>query len=431
MLRSTKIFLFSVFIASLALTGCQSSQPNDGIVIDDVPTDRRIGVITSLGGVPSTSSGTHILKLDDGDTILLKSLTINLDDSKYKNQAVEVRGVLTYTKGDKPLMEVLNIDILEDYDIQSTKAAEWKSYSGTLFTIRYRDDFELEKDSQGVTFTKTIEPEELDSSSTQEEETEPLTDVVAIAIAPKEQDQDLIAFLGLESDAVSDLLAEGLTKSKVGPLNLNALKNVESDTISFYVEGDINFYTLTFEKSDHPDALKHENIFYEMIATFELTSGDPDSVFPDDENDALGSRTLELDFDNDSSGAVGNPPVEEVTLAPVTGFETFESGSVGFGVQYPKSWYFEGANSSEAGISQVYSFSDTPFDEGGETIVSLSIATTDTSSGEVNAGEKTFGKTVTGSSVEITYRGNGRYFRFKGPKSMESTLLNMAASVTE
>ncbi|MEZ4087114.1 MAG: hypothetical protein R3B71_02125 [Candidatus Gracilibacteria bacterium] len=86
----------------------------NGIVVDEMPQDRRIGVIEELDD--NDTVGTHRLRLDDGDTILLQSAAINLGDDKYDEVGVEVRGVITYTKGNKPLMEVTNIDILEDYD---------------------------------------------------------------------------------------------------------------------------------------------------------------------------------------------------------------------------------------------------------------------------------------------------------------------------
>lgn len=428
MFRSSKLFFAAVFIAALGFAGCQSADDHQGIVIDDVPMDRRIGTISSLGTVPGTTQGTHLLKLDDGDTILLKSLSINLDDSKYRDEVVEVRGILTYAKGEKPLMEVQSIDILESYEMETTKAPEWKTYSGALYSIRYRDDFVMEKDSDGVTFTKTIEEDDdtaADESMTQESEMEePLKDVVSITVTSKEEDQDLTSFLSLESDETNDLLAEGFTKSKVGPHNLEAYKKSTDESLTFYVEGDANFYTLSFTPSEHPDALKNENIFYEMLATFELTSGMSEGM--EEDNDAMSSRTLDIESLGDDSGSM-----EELQLEPVTGFETFESESVGFSLQYPKSWYFEGSNSNEPGVSQVYEFAQEPFDEGGSAVVTLSVAGSDTSDSEVKAGGVTLGKSVRGGNVEITYRGDGRYFRLIGPKSMESTLLTMAASISE
>lgn len=423
MSRTSRFYLAAVFVGLLALTGCQSADPQEGIKIDDVPMDRRIGTISSLGA--ANTSGTHLLRLTDGDTILLKSLSINLDDSKYKDEQVEVRGVLTYTKGEKPLMEVQSIDILEGYELEITEAPEWKTYSSTLYSIRYRDDFVMEKDSAGVTFTKTIESEEVEGS-TQETEEDELIDVVTITVASKDEDETLVDFLGVESDDSADLLAEGYTKSKVGPLNLEAVKESSDGSLTFFVEGDANFYTISFEASDHPDALKHENLFYEMLATFELTAGAPEGA---GEDDAMSSRTLDLD--DLESGSSSEPVLEEVVLEPVTNYETFESDTVGFSVQYPKSWYFEGKNSSEAGVSQVYSFAQEPFDEGGSAVVTLSVASSDNSSSEVSAGGMTLGKSVQGDTVTITYRGDGRYFRLSGPASMESTLLNMAASVSE
>ncbi|HLG25483.1 MAG TPA: hypothetical protein VI588_01660, partial [Candidatus Gracilibacteria bacterium] len=96
----------------LLFSGCQS-QNKDAGHIDEMPLDRRVGIIKSLGSIRTESAGTHLLQLDDGSTILLKSLAINLDDERYSSVTVEVRGVITYTKDEKPIMEILNIDVLD------------------------------------------------------------------------------------------------------------------------------------------------------------------------------------------------------------------------------------------------------------------------------------------------------------------------------
>ena len=418
------IALTFMLVTSLAFLGGCGSQGSDldenGIVVDEMPQDRRIGVIEELDN--DDTVGTHRLRLDDGDTILLQSAAINLDDDKYSDVGVEVRGVITYTKGNKPLMEVTNIDVLEDYVIEDTKAAQWTEYDGSLFSIRYRDDFEMEKSDGEVTFTLAIEPEDEDA----EPSDEPMEDIFTIFYAPKEEDEDLLGYLGLESDGAEHLLPAGLARSKVGVLNLDALKKEEDGVVTFYVEGENNFFELSFEVSDHENALKHENLFYEMLGSFDL-KGDVPEGFEEMDNSLMESRTL--DVDSVHSGEASTQP--QVYTVDLSNYESLASDTVGFSLQYPKSWYFEGSNSSESGVSQVYNFGDESFDEGGSALVTMSVMSSDPSTSTVTADGKSLGFNDKGGTVDVVYKGNGRYFRFSGPKNMQQTLINMAASVSE
>ena len=413
-----------IIVASLAfLGGCGSPESDldeNDIVVDEVPQDRRIGVIEEMNSTDSV--GTHRLRLDDGDTILLQSTAINLDDEKYSEVGIEVRGVISYTKGNKPLMEVTNIDILEDYEIEETKAAEWDEYDGALFSIRYRDDFEMEKSSGKVSFTLEIEQDEGDEDSSDEI----LEDTFEVSFEEKGEDEDLLSYLGLEGDDAAALLPAGLARSKVGILNLDALKKEEDGVVTFYVEGESNVFELLFEVSDHENALKNENLFYEMVGSFDL-KGDLPAGAENMDNSLMESRTM--DFDNlHTEDAAVQPQAYSVDLS---GYESFESDSVGFTVQYPGNWYFEGSNSSEAGVSQVYSFAEEDFEEGGVAVVEMSIMGSDPSTSTISANGKELGFTDNGGSVDVVYEGDGRYFRFSGPKDMQQTLINMAASVSE
>lgn len=408
----------------MAFAGCsgQNNSPADDIIVDEVPLDRRIGFIEPLSS-ENTTSGTHTLRLDDGDSILLKSTAINMDDAKYEDVGVEVRGIITYNKGSKPLMEVTNIDILEDYVIEETANVEWTEYEGTLFSIRYRDDFEMERSDGEITFTKEIIDEESLDEDEEPSEEDIMTDVFTIRYEEKGEDEDLLSYLNLEDDSSSALLGAGLTKSKVGTANLDALKEGSGDAVIFYVEGEDNFYTLSFTVSDHDDALKVENLFYEMVGSFALAGDAPEGTEEMD-NSLMESRTLIIE---DDGGSDDEPASYTVDLS---GYETFESESIGFTMQYPKSWYFEGSNSSEAGVSSVYDFGTEPLDEA-DPVASMSIMSSDPSETTISADGTSLGKADNGDTVDIIYKGDGRYFRFRGPKSMEATLINMASSVSE
>ncbi|MEZ4087115.1 MAG: hypothetical protein R3B71_02130 [Candidatus Gracilibacteria bacterium] len=308
--------------------------------------------------------------------------------------------------------------------IEDTKAAEWTDYDGALFSIRYRDDFEMEKSDGEVTFTLEIESDDEDAEPSDEPSDEPMKDIFTVSYAPKGDEKDLLAYLGLESDGAEHLLPAGLARSKVGVLNLDALKKEENGVVTFYVEGENNFFELSFEVSNHENALKHENLFYEMLGSFDL-KGDIPEGFEGMDNSLMESRTLDVDSIHSGEASTQTYTVD------LSNYESFESDTVGFSLQYPKSWYFEGSNSSESGVSQVYNFGDESFDEGGSALVTMSVMSSDPSTSTVTADGKSLGFNDKGGTVDVVYKGNGRYFRFSGPKDMQQTLINMAASVSE
>ena len=70
------IFLIIAGVFSLALLFLLGTcrQDQDKSPMGEQPMDRRIGIIKSLGSSVAVNRGTHILELDDGETVLLGSL---------------------------------------------------------------------------------------------------------------------------------------------------------------------------------------------------------------------------------------------------------------------------------------------------------------------------------------------------------------------
>jgi hypothetical protein len=441
------------FVGVAALQGCQGSQEDDQFINDDIPTDRRIGILKSLGGIKTESAGTHLLQLDNGDTILLKSLGINLDDDKYYGETIEVRGVLTYAKDSKPLMEVMNIDILEKYEPREEKQSKWITYDGSEynFSIKYRDDFVLKENARGVTFEIPMEQEEdkvIDEDSEEdvvEEVSYNASSIVRIITDSKGPGEDLLTYLNLESDESEDLLEAGLTESKVGKNNLQAFKEQSMDGVgvSFYAEGGAYFYTISFEGGDDRNYLDAQNLFYEILSTFEVEDVDSVSDPPDEDEDfdinidspfyeGDSEEDIPTDTDNEedqSDGASDDvDDMEEETDLP-EGYSIFENESFDFTIQHPKSWYYEGSSSGETGVIRHYEFGDEPLDEA-DGYVFLDLMSGEIPSGsEVSAGGNTVTKVSSGDNIEIYIEGKTRNYRISGPASLESTLLTMAGSI--
>lgn len=107
----SSILLLAICLGITSLTGCQSdsnAQSNNFPMLT-----RKIGIIRSLGGAKTSNEGTHLLQTNNGDTILLKSNEIDLDDEKYNNKTVEVRGEWIELNSEQ-LFDVKNIDVLDE-----------------------------------------------------------------------------------------------------------------------------------------------------------------------------------------------------------------------------------------------------------------------------------------------------------------------------
>ncbi len=271
-----------VGIAAINLSACQKPAIREVENIEHAPLDRRIGQIDSLGGIKTSSQGTHLLKLDDGSAILLKSLNINLDDPKYRSKIVEVRGLLNYTKDKKQIMDVENIDVIDTAATKQPVIVQWKDYISPAlgFEARYRDDFQIQESSRSVNFIRHINSTLLPLGSTQAETEQKETStmqtinshITSVEITPHVRETTLLQFLGLENDDANVLYAAGFAKSKIGTNSLDAYKksDAQGHDIHFYLDHNNIFYEIRFAGSDNTQVLEDQNIFYDFINSFKF-----------------------------------------------------------------------------------------------------------------------------------------------------------------
>jgi len=285
--------------SAIVLTGCQifSAKQPEPTGVDQVPQDRRIGTIQSLGGISTSNQGTDILTMDDGSTILLKSAAVNLDDEKYSGKKVEVSGVLTYTTDKKQIMEVESIDVLGDETTPTQQTASiptWRDYVNESlgFQVKYRDDFTVIENGQTVTFTRPLSPEAL-MSATQEQTapSSPASDSassssleriaqghqITVAVTPHGAGETLLKdFLNLNNDDSSTLLAAGITKSKIGLDGIDAYKEVDShaeNLVAFSFDVGSNFYKISYKGGNDSQNLEDQTVFYNFLGSFKLAHG--------------------------------------------------------------------------------------------------------------------------------------------------------------
>lgn len=460
-----------ILMGVLLLQGCQFFQPKDNLPgVDNQPMERRIGEIKSLGGAAAPNQGTHLLKMDSGDNILLKSLQIDLNDPKYKDHSVEVKGILTTTTDGKQIMEVMNIDVLEAIPTQQTQITSWKDYNSDLgFSMQYRDDFmEVTGDNQ-VTFKKEIQPDAnldtgLSSQQTQSQglANQPIIHQIVITRSSLKKGQTLLSYLGLKSDSGADLSAKNLSKSKIGANSYDAFKETDAQKRVIYAlqNGD-SVFEITIDSGSDKDSLADQNIFYLMLSYLkigadvnavstqqtEMTQASQVKIetktVPVDETETVPAAETEtvpaaetetvpvaetktVPVAADTSG-VTVPTSENGTQQVVEGYSQFKSDSFKFSVQYPKSWQYEGL--ADPNAIRLYQFSN----KDSSKMVKLAISSGSLPSGATfMLGDKTAVKVQNGDSVEVYVKGAGkRVYSFSTVPAQESTMMQMAATIQE
>lgn len=271
---SSKIVAYGiifVFIVGM-LFGCNKLSNPEVTHIDDVPLNRRIGQIQSLGGIKTASQGTHLLKLDDGNIILLRSLSVNLDDQKYQGKIVEIRGYLNYTTSKKQIMDVQNIDVIDIAQTQEKLIVNWKEYVNPSlgFEARYRDDFKIK---EGLNFARFVRPvgKPQPQSTTQ---TQTITQTITglkehvILVESSQKNPDI-------SDT-QQIDIKTAVKSKIGSNGLDAYKKVDDSLkkIDFYFKYSGKYYHIGYIGSETAQNLEDQNVFYDFINSFRLIKAD-------------------------------------------------------------------------------------------------------------------------------------------------------------
>jgi hypothetical protein len=485
-----------LFLMVGAFYGCQFLQPkeNPSELNDQMPLYRRIGILKSLGGVRTSNSGTHILQLDNGDTILLKSIQINMDDPTYLGKTVEVRGILTYTTDNKQIMEVMNIDLVQQDAEAAGTTASWKDLKNTEMglTIKYKDDLKVDEKTGEIVFSKEVVPvtetqvetatseSQMVETAADTEETAKSTDAIVhkltISKATLGKDETVYTKAGLASSS-AEMLSSGVSRSRIGSGSYEALKKVDGNTTSYFISAGKAVYTVKIETGSDESTLQDQNMFYEMLGTLELDTatagaGETDlennstqldteqsvteetqavkkdvekvadsssDVKSDSKSVTTSQETTEAVKDSEQVTETAETTEETATQATtetqastIEGYEKLESESFKFSMQYPKSWYYSGSAGADQNVIRHYEFGSKPLEEvpGDVSMDLMSGAIPSGSATTLNGKELTVVSSSTG--VDVYVKGSGsRIYKFSGPMSDKSTLENMAASITD
>ncbi len=266
---SKGLLIIMLLSFSMIASGCWpfDGEQNNNTLAEEQVQQKRIGTLKSLGGM-SVGEGTHLLEVSGGHTIRLKSNNIDLDQEKYLNKKVEVRGVLGNAEDGKDIMDVRSIDLVEDTTETGTQQ-EYKN-ADLGFSLTYLDSWKVEEGTDEVTFTApVVKPEVTAAEETTMDQTKP--DLIIIKRLPNPDKEQVETFLELPSDA-DELSNLGYTQSLIGIDKLEGLKKESSDKleVNVWLTRNEYLYVFSFKGADNTNTLNNRNTFFSMLSTFQF-----------------------------------------------------------------------------------------------------------------------------------------------------------------
>lgn len=426
--------------AMLMFAGCQNSDTDGNNNSAVSLQDNRQGILQSLGGASNSAQATHLLRMDDGKTIFLKSDKINLEDQKYKGKLVELTGNLLEKVEGKDVMEVLTIDLIEEEEnaLTSDEIPEWEDYDSSELGIglKYRNDYELEKDENLLTLSKKAEVKEEDEESINVELEEENAEINFILYS---EEKDLISFLELPGDSMTDLSGKGFNKSKVGVNSVEALKRIDGDKIEYFMSTDKGVLKIEFLPGEEENKNSDQNMFYDVLASLKVYNVNNVGELETENDGAVDENDTSVDLTghaNPEDMEGEDEPVEEdkqdgelddQKISDVPGYEVFNSDGYKFSMVYPKSYYF----GSEGGS---YNFSSEPLEEeNAEINIKLELNTGSFPEGKSIPSETgtEIVKIIDGDEVFYYVEGANRVYKLSGSANEDTKMMIMAQSIQD
>lgn len=250
------IIIFSLILSGYYLIktntvqGPQAAQAEE----DDHPKEAtETGMITSLGNIIVSGSGTHILTKSDRTTILLTGLGANLDN--YVGTIVEVEGRLSRTASGKELIQVLHVNSVkasEELKNTDVDAMKWEAFEETVnlgVSLRRRHGWKLAETKTSLTFTIIAE------------KTGDKDDTIQIERVPNTKNEPLQNFTG-------DPKAS--TKNLIGPHKLIGYKRIDKGVITFAIAREKSVFVIKYTPGAVRGIDPSANDFYTMMSSFDF-----------------------------------------------------------------------------------------------------------------------------------------------------------------
>ncbi len=453
-----KILLLLMFVLIvLGASGCQNNsnltnQEQQSLLISQMKN--KIGQIESLEGAYSANQATNLLKQIDGHTILLKSTKVNLNDNNFKDKMVEVSGIINVTPDGKSIMTVNSIDVLEQNKTMAMDVPNWIDYNSPDLGLnfKYRDDYKIKEEVGAVTLSKIL----VNVSSDLDKATASTGNVSTVNSdqnnLPTSQIKfekvvgfnDIGSYLNIDLNNVSDLLAKGYTKSKIGIGYYTAYKAViqTDNKIEYLFENNNTIIKISFDilnPAPNQTYTTQQNYFYDVLASLKVgtTKDQPNQPVNKTTSSTFNTFSKPAPQITNQKAAISQTTNQQVTttntnitktltLGDMSGYSQFQSNALNFSIYYPKSYYFtNGAN------SHTYQFGDKPIDEQPGDII-LSIGGNLPNGTHVKIGNYDIIESTVNGGISYSYKaGSGKVYSISGPKAKQDILQKMIGSITE
>lgn len=253
---------YTYFANSTGPTGARADAAEDQGHSREVT---ETGVITSLGNIFVTGSGTHLFTKSDRSTILLVGLGANLDN--YLEKPVTIEGLLTETPSGKKLIQVLHVSSSRysqplDTDSSSIRRTEWTKYEHSDFgvTFQRRDFWLLTESASKLIFAITSEEK---SDCHDEACTQLRDDLITVERILNTKNAKLQTFTGNEKMS---------SKNLIGPHKLIGYRYVDRSKgmITFVVSREKFVFVIRYTPGVVKPFDLSANDFYTLMSTFDF-----------------------------------------------------------------------------------------------------------------------------------------------------------------
>jgi hypothetical protein len=413
-----RIFAFVLGLAVLG--GCQGKISPEQVKQTLIGQEKRIGMLQSLGGAFVSNKATHLLRMDDGRTVYLRSDVLDLKNEKYIGNEVEVMGGITRTTDGNQTMLVESIDLIDPEAASAEEVPEWVDYvSENLgISLKYRSDYLL-KELAGNIVVQPKPVEKNDDSGLKMENDRKSLAEISFSLLSRAEDFDLAKEMGINSWENSDVLAGGYNRSKVTQKAIDAFKKTMNGgkEIVYYLKNSDGSYKISFKAGEtQEDFVSDQNMFYDILASVDF-------------GEASGQVGLDS---KETEVAVVEAHKDDVKSIDsnddLSGFSTFTSDSQKFSIQYPKSYYF-GVAPAKEGAAISYQFGVKPLEEVvGE--INLDIVKALPKDGkQAEFGGKKLMVVTDEDGISVYISQNNKVFRLSGRTSKEGLLKQMASTI--
>jgi hypothetical protein len=410
-LSISALLLITISLISCSLTGSGKPEVTNftGILTEQTPDD--------------SYTGSHLLLDDAGKVITpLRSLTINLSNSEYLDNKVQILGKLNTADN---VFEVTGLSVLEVVDKNKVKheLTEYKNMD-LGFRLKYYSDWKVTEGGNIVTFTAPGEegssPDEIVITQS------PFLYEAPVATEPVTPTVNDVDVNEQALKAYAEENNYSTTLKLIGPDRMNALEidtPVKMTTLyvtDYFVYRNSYVYNLRFTPSATNPTVENKNIFNEMLSEFQFLpfgSGSTTTVTPDA---TTSSDTTTLDTTTPSDKGSTSTDTEIFTIDS-SDTSSFESALYHFSAKYPADWYYSGTKGVETDIAHHYAFSDNAETE--SELIGLDIMKNGKPAGQPDA--QTSGDTYT---VYATV--DGQTYKISGKKEYKNFIDTMAKSIT-